>query len=88
MSPQKTEAHAVAAAMGFGDQTSIDTANCACFAAERKSLTTLQAYFALEGYALHRTEDGLLLVDRVGRARQLDSVDLARQVLSEIRGVK
>ena len=71
---------------GFGEQASIDVAHCADLLAERKSFATLQAGFALEGYELHRTEVGVMLVDRVGLKRHLGSVDAARQVLAEIGG--
>lgn len=55
---------------------------------ERKSFRGLQARFALLGLALHRTEEGLLLVDSVGRARALHAVEQAEQVLEEMGGAR
>lgn len=89
MSAEQTEALSRANGhQGFGDQTSIDTGHCADLLAARKPFATLQAGFALEGYELHRTDDGLMLVDRVGLTRYLSSVDQARLVLAEIGGAR
>ena len=89
MTPLKTEALSRANGhQGFGEQTSIELDHCAALLAKDKPFATLQAGFALEGYELHRTVDGLLLVDRVGRTRHLSSVDQARLVLAEIGGAR
>ena len=59
--------------------------------AERKSLRSLrdlQARFALLGLALHRTEEGLLLVDGVGRARALREIERAERLLDEMGGAR
>lgn len=57
--------------------------------AERKSLRNLrdlQARFALLGFALHRTDEGFLLVDSVGRARALREVEQAERLLEDLGG--
>jgi hypothetical protein len=85
--PAQTEALSRANGhQGFGDQTSIDIEHCVGLLAERKSFATLQAGFALEGYELHRRDDGLMLIDRAGMARRLASAEQARQVLAEMGG--
>lgn len=76
---------AVAAAPGHQDEAHRDSPHRND---ERKSFRSLQARFALLGLALHRTEDGLLLVDAVGRARALSAVDQAEQVLADLGGAQ
>ncbi|WP_343636853.1 hypothetical protein [Roseateles sp.] len=59
--------------------------------AERKSLRNLrdlQARFALLGLALHRTDEGFLLVDSVGRARALREVEQAERLLEDLGGAR
>ena len=51
-----------------------------------KGFAALQSAYALQGYALHRVADGLLLVERWGYSRTLDSMTQAAQFLSQIGG--
>ena len=76
---------AVAAAPGHQEEAHHDSPHRD---EERKSFRGLQARFALLGLALHRTEEGLLLVDSVGRARALQAVDQAEQILAEMGGAR
>ena len=76
---------AVAAAPGHQEEAHRDSPHRD---EERKSIRGLQARFALLGLALHRTEEGLLLVDSVGRARALRAVEQAEQVLEEMGGAR
>lgn len=51
-----------------------------------KQLATLQALFALRGYALHQLADSTLLVERWGYCRPLATVEEATQVLAQLGG--
>lgn len=51
-----------------------------------KRLATLQALFALRGYALHQLVDSTLLVERWGYCRPIANVDEAAQVLAQLGG--
>lgn len=51
-----------------------------------KRLATLQALFALRGYALHQLADSTLLVERWGYCRPVADVDDAAQVLAQLGG--
>lgn len=86
MSAQQTEAPTVGSVQGFGEQGSVDSADSASLSTERKGFASLQAAFALQGYALHRFSDGLLLVERWGYSRTLDSITQAAQFLAQIGG--
>ncbi|WIT11419.1 hypothetical protein PFX98_21370 [Paucibacter sediminis] len=86
MRTQKTEAPTVAAVQGFGEQRSADRTDFASVNTERKAFASLQAAFALQGYALHRLTDGLLLVERWGYSRTVDGITQAAQLLAQIGG--
>lgn len=88
MSAQKTEAPAVGAARCFGEIKKADTKDSAESSAKCKQLRTVQAELALQGYQLHRVDRGLLLIDRIGHARSLRSVDQARDFLEEMGGAR
>ena len=47
---------------------------------------SLQALFSLKGYALMRLADGVMLAERWGRFRQLDTLAQAAQFLQQIGG--
>lgn len=51
-----------------------------------KQLATLQALFALRGYALHQLADSTLLVERWGYCRTVASVEDAAGVLAQLGG--
>ena len=88
MSAQMAEAHRRWNGVGFDDQTSTDTLDCADAAAERKSLATLQACLAREGYQLRRAGPGFLLIDPIGRTRALATMQEAQGALDKIGGVQ
>lgn len=51
-----------------------------------KQLATLQALFAMRGYALHQLADSTLLVERWGYCRAVATVDDAAGVLLQLGG--
>lgn len=51
-----------------------------------KRLATLQALFALRGYALHQLADSTLLVERWGYCRAVATVEEAAAVLAQLGG--
>lgn len=86
MSAAKTDAQASAKVLSVGEPTKANTLDCADDGAERKAFSTMQAAFALKGYALHRLTDGLLLAERWGYTRTLDGLSQAAQFLTQIGG--
>lgn len=58
-----------------------DAAPCAA-----KALATLQARFALLGWALDVAPDGTLLASRCGRARDLPDMEAAEAFLAMLEG--
>ncbi|MCV2367321.1 hypothetical protein [Roseateles oligotrophus] len=56
--------------------------------ADPKAFATLQAQFSLKGYALLRMADGVILAERWGFIRQLDSLAQAAQFLHQIGGAR
>jgi pimeloyl-ACP methyl ester carboxylesterase len=53
---------------------------------QSKQLATLQALFALRGYALHQLADSTLLVERWGYCRPVATVEDAAGVLAQLGG--
>ncbi|MBP6901044.1 MAG: hypothetical protein KBC73_13195 [Burkholderiaceae bacterium] len=51
-----------------------------------KAFTTLQARFALVGWALDPAADGTLLASRWGRARDLPDMEAAERFLAMLEG--
>lgn len=51
-----------------------------------KQLATLQALFALRGYALHQLADSTLLLERWGYCRAVATVEEAASTLAQLGG--
>jgi len=62
------------------------SAPCASHPPRSKQLATLQALFALRGYALHQLVDSTLLVERWGYCRTVATVEEAAGVLAQLGG--
>lgn len=62
------------------------SAPCAGQPPQSKQLATLQALFALRGYALHQLADSTLLVERWGYCRPVATVEDAAGVLAQLGG--
>lgn len=82
----KTEAQAGGTAQGFGETFPVDAPNCANTEEERKAFATLQAAFALKGFALVKLADHTLIAERWGYVRALDDMNQAAQFLVQIGG--
>jgi len=61
-------------------------AQCSSASADHKAFATLQAQFSLKGWALLRLADGVMLAERWGFVRQLDTMTQAAQFLQQIGG--
>lgn len=88
MTVEKTEAQAVAAAQGFGDQTQSDARHSARPDADRKAISTIQAQLALKGYELVPRANGTFIVRRWGLFRDLMSLGEAETFLAQIGGAQ
>ncbi|HEY4083427.1 MAG TPA: hypothetical protein VGM81_22280 [Burkholderiaceae bacterium] len=89
MNPNKAEVPTtVTAARDFEVQTIAGTPNCALPDADRKGLATLQALWALQGHQLRHLDCAFLLVDPLGRSRELPSMHAAHEALIQIGGAQ
>jgi hypothetical protein len=84
--PTKTNALAGRAAQGIEEQALADPMQCTSASADHKAFATLQAAYSLKGYALLRLADGVMLAERWGFTRQLDTMTQAAQFLHQIGG--
>lgn len=82
----KTNALAGGTAQGIAKQNSIDPKQCSSASGDRKAFATMQAAYALKGYALLRLADGAMLAERWGYLRTLDNMTQAVQFLQQIGG--
>lgn len=86
MSATKTTALAGGAAQG-SEKHGIERAEeCSSASDDCKAFATLQAQFSLKGFALMRLADGVMLAERWGCFRQLDTLAQAAQFLQQIGG--
>lgn len=86
MSAAKTNALADKTAQCIEKQEIERAEQCSSASEDSKSFATLQAQFALKGFALMRLADGVLLAERWGCFRQLDTQSQADQFLQQIGG--
>ncbi|MBY0235033.1 MAG: hypothetical protein K2W93_08630 [Burkholderiaceae bacterium] len=86
MSAEKTTALAGGAAQGSDKNGKTHGDECSSASADHKAFATLQAQFSLKGWGLLRLADGVMLAERWGCLRQLDTLAQAAQFLHQIGG--
>lgn len=86
MSAAKTAALAGGAAQGSEKPWKTYALECSSARDDGKAFATLQAQFSLKGFALLRLADGVMLAERWGFTRQLDTMTQAAQFLHQIGG--
>lgn len=86
--PTKDKPQAVSAALGSKGQGNTHASIVSDSNSERKAFATLQAQFSLKGYALLRLAEGVMLAERWGFTRQLDTMTQAAQFLHQIGGAR
>lgn len=86
LTPRKCETHRLAGAMGFRDNSKVDTLIVADLDADRKVFATLQARYAIAGFSLLELADGSLLASRWNLCRPLPDAHAALHFLRKIGG--
>ena len=86
MTAQMNEALAGGAVQGFGDIAAVNPADSASDATECKAFNTLRAQFSLKGWTLVMLADGVMIAERWGQMRTLDTLAQAAALLALIGG--